>query len=144
MSRIDELEVLVRALGLPYTRREGNLIVSIEDRRYGTINVVVMYDEESDTVRIASPLDVEPYTEALQWFLSENFTSTTYKYALDYEGFIAVVYDMPSRCVRTARDLREAVFEVVEGARRVLERVEEARSGREGEATERDEKDYLE
>ena len=142
MARIEELEVLVRALGLPYTRREGSLIVSVEDAKHGTLNVVVMYDEESDTVRLASPLDVEPYREALQWFLSENFTSTTYKYALDYDGFVAVVYDLPSKCVRTAKDLREAILEVVEGAKRVLERVEEApQAERPGEG---EEKDYLE
>jgi hypothetical protein len=125
VSRIDELEVMVRALGLPYSKREGALLITMQVEGYGEVGVVVSYDEESDRVRIAVPLDVEPYHEALTWFLSENFTSTTYKYAIDYDGFVAVVYDVPSRCVRSARDLREAILEVVEGAKRVLERVEE-------------------
>ncbi len=132
MSKIDEIEVMVRALGIPYSRREGNLILTVEEPGYGRIGVVISYDEESDMVRIAVPLDVEPYQEALQWFLAENFTSTSYKYAIDYDGFIAVVYDLPSRCIRSARDIREAVLEVLEGAKRVLERTEEEKEGTSG------------
>ncbi|KSW11448.1 hypothetical protein CF15_00910 [Pyrodictium occultum] len=61
--------------------------------------------------------------------LEENFTSTTYKYALDYEGFITVVYDLPGDYVDNARKLREAILYVVEGARRVLERTREEPGG---------------
>ncbi len=125
MSQIDEVEVLVRALGLPFRRQEGSLILSYQDPKHGEIGVVISYEESSDTLRIVVPLDVEPYPEALRLLLEENFSSTTYKYALDYEGFIAVVYDLPRRCVKTARDLREAIVEAVAGARRILERSEE-------------------
>ena len=125
---LDELEVLVRALGLVYARSGDTILVEIEEegRRIG---IAITYDNISDTVRIAAPLDVEPLKEALEWFLEENFKSTTYKYSIDYEGFVAVVYDLPRRCVRTARDLREAILHVVEGAKRVLERTVEEEEG---------------
>ena len=126
---LDELEVLVRALGLVYARQRDAILVEVEEggRRIG---IAITYDEISDTVRVAAPLDVEPLPGALSWFLEESFKSTTYKYTIDYDGFVAVVYDLPRRCVRTARDLREAILHVVEGAKRVLERVvEEGKSG---------------
>ena len=128
---LDELEVLVRALGLVYARRGDAILVEIEEegRRIG---IAITYDSISDTVRIAAPLDVEPLKEALEWFLEENFKSTTYKYSIDYEGFVAVIYDLPRRCVRTARDLREAILHVVEGAKRVLERTVEEEEGSRG------------
>ncbi len=124
MSKLADLEVMVRALGLPYQKKDGNILLSVKDKKYGEIGVVVSYDENTNSVRITAPLDVEPYHEALSWFLSENFTNTTYKYAIDYDGFVAVVYDLPANCIKSARDLREAIVEVVEGAKKVLERTE--------------------
>lgn len=126
---LDELEVLVRALGLVYARQRDAILVEVEEGGE-RIGIAITYDEISDTVRVAAPLDVEPLPEALSWFLEESFKSTTYKYTIDYEGFVAVVYDLPRRCLRTARDLREAILHVVQGAKRVLERVE--RGGEEG------------
>ncbi len=125
---LDELEVLVRALGLVYVRQRDAILVEVEEegRRIG---IAITYDEVSDAVRIAAPLDVEPLPEALGWYLEENFRSTTYKYTIDYEGFVTVVYDLPRRCIRTARDLREALVQVVAGAKRVLERVVEEEGG---------------
>ncbi len=120
---LDELEVLVRALGLVYARQRDAILVEVEEGGE-RIGIAITYDEISDTVRVAAPLDVEPLPEALSWFLEESFKSTTYKYTIDYEGFVAVVYDLPRRCIRTARDLREAILHVVQGAKRVLERVE--------------------
>jgi len=120
---LDEIEVLVRALGLLYERRGDAILVEVEEegRRVG---IAITYDEVSDSIRVAAPLDVEPLPQALSWYLEENFSSTTYKYTIDTEGFVTVVYDLPRRCVRTARDLREAIMHVVTGALRVLERVE--------------------
>ena len=125
MSKLDELEMLIRAIGLNYRKHGDSILVEYVDRKYGNIGIVVQYDEASDTVRIAAPLDVEPYEEALRLLLEENFSSQTYKYAIDYEGFITIVYDLPRKCIRTARDLREAIIEVIEGAKKVLERSEE-------------------
>ena len=94
-----------------------------------------MYDRDTGVLRVAAPLDVEPTREGLRILLEENFTSATYKYALDYEGFITVVYDLPGEYVDNARKLREAILYVVDGARRVLERtrVEEETESREEE-----------
>ncbi|AEM39248.1 hypothetical protein Pyrfu_1390 [Pyrolobus fumarii 1A] len=128
---LDELEVLVRALGLVYARQRDAILVEIEEDGE-RIGIAITYDEVSDTVRVAAPLDVEPLPEALSWYLEENFKSTTYKYALDYDGFVTVVYDLPRRYIRTARDLREAIVSVVSGAKRVLERVERREETEEG------------
>jgi len=125
---IDELEVLVRALGLPYQKRENAILTSYKTETGEEIGIVISLEQETESVRVAAPLDVEPLPQALSWFLEENFTSTTYKYTIDTEGFITVVYDLPAKCIRTARDLREAIVEVIEGAKKVLERVEKEES----------------
>ncbi len=124
VSSLSELEVLVRAIGLSYRRRENNLLLEYDDKRFGRIGLVITLIPETRSVRIAAPLDVEPLDEALSWFLRTNFESYGYKYTIDYEGFITVVYDLPARCVNTVSELRDAVLEVIEGARRVLERTE--------------------
>ncbi len=120
---LDEIEVLVRALGFLYERRENAILLEVEEEGK-KVGIAITYDEVSGTVRVAAPLDVEPLPEALSWYLEENFTSTTYKYTIDTEGFVTVVYDLPRKCLRTARELREAITHVVTGALRVLERVE--------------------
>ena len=124
VTSFSELEVLVRALGLPYQKREQNLLLEYRDEKYGRIGLVVSYLHEANTIRFAAPLDVEPLEQALQWFLRSSFESYSYKYTVDYEGFITVVYDLPRKCVNTVADVREAILEVLEGARKVLERTE--------------------
>ncbi len=124
VSSLSELEVLVKALGLPYRRERDAILVEYEDKKYGRIGLVIMLVREADVVRVAAPLDVEPLDEALSWFLRSNFENYSYKYTIDYDGFITVVYDLPRTCVNTVSSLREAVLEVVEGAKRVLERTE--------------------
>lgn len=126
---MSDLEVYVRALGLSYSRVEGSLVLEYTAREGERIGVVVSYEGDTGVVRVAAPLDVEPTREGLRVLLEENFTSTTYKYALDYEGFITVVYDLPGDYVDNARKLREAILYVVEGARRVLERTREEPGG---------------
>jgi hypothetical protein len=135
VSDISDVEVYVRALGLPYSRAHGSIVVEHRDRRGEPIGIAIMYDRDTGVLRVAAPLDVEPTREGLRILLEENFTSTTYKYALDYEGFITVVYDLPGEYVDNARKLREAILYVVDGARRVLERtrVEEETESREEE-----------
>jgi hypothetical protein len=125
VSDLSELEAMIRALGLSYRRVEGALVAEYEDPRHGRLGIVFSLEQDTKTLRIAIPLDVEPYREALPEILRENFTSTTYKYALDYEGFLTVVYDVPSTCIDNALQLRELVLYALDGARRILERVEE-------------------
>ena len=124
VTGFSELEILVKALGLPYTRKENNLLLEYYDEKHGKIGLVVSYIAETNTIRIAAPLDVEPLEEALSWFLRTNFENYSYKYTIDYEGFITVVYDLPKKCVNSVADLKEAILEVVDGARKVLERTE--------------------
>lgn len=125
VSSLEGLEAFLRVLGLRYTRRGGSLLVEYEHPSLGRVGIVVELDQASSTVRLAAPTDVEPFQEALGWFLEENFSSQSYKYAMDLEGFIVVVYDLPASCVESARVLREALIEVVKGYERLMERVEE-------------------
>ncbi len=125
VSDLSELESMIRALGLTYRRMEGMLLAEYEDPKHGKLGVVFSVEQDTKTLRIAIPLDVEPYQEALGNILRENFTSTTYKYALDYDGFLTVVYDVPAECVDNALQLRELVLYALDGARRILSRVEE-------------------
>ncbi len=125
VSDLSELESMIRALGLAYRRMEGMLVAEYEDPRHGRLGIVFSVEQDTKTLRIAIPLDVEPYQEALGSILRENFTSTTYKYALDYDGFLTVVYDVPAECVDNALQLRELVLYALDGARRILSRVEE-------------------
>jgi hypothetical protein len=125
VNNLSDLESMIRALGLTYRRVEGSLVAEYEDKRFGRLGLVFSFDQDTKTVRIAIPLDVEPYEEALGQLLRENFTSTTYKYALDYDGFITVVYDVPADCIDNALQLRELVLYALDGARRILERTEE-------------------
>jgi len=125
VSDLSELEAMIRALGLTYRKVEGALVAEYEDAKHGRLGIVFSVERETETLRIAIPLDVEPYEEALREVLRENFTSTTYKYALDYDGFLTVVYDVPANCIDNALQLRELVLYALDGARRVLERVEE-------------------
>jgi len=125
VSDLSELEAMIRAMGLSYRRIEGSLVAEYEDPRHGRLGIVFSLEQDTKTLRIAIPLDVEPYKEALSEILRENFTSTTYKYALDYEGFLTVVYDVPANCIDNALQLRELVLYALDGARRILERVEE-------------------
>ena len=110
VSDLSELESMIRALGLAYRRMEGMLVAEYEDPRHGRLGIVFSVEQDTKTLRIAIPLDVEPYQEALGSILRENFTSTTYKYALDYDGFLTVVYDVPAECVDNALQLRELVL----------------------------------
>ena len=125
VSDLSELESMIRALGLTYRRMEGMLVAEYEDPKHGRLGIVFSIEQDTKTLRIAIPLDVEPYREALGSILRENFTSTTYKYALDYDGFLTVVYDVPAECVDNALQLRELVLYALDGARRILSRVEE-------------------
>ena len=125
VSSLEGLEAFLRVLGLNYVRKGSSLLVEYEHPRLGRIGVVAELDQASSTVRLAAPTNVEPFQEALSWFLEENFTSLGYKYALDLEGFIVVVYDLPATCIVNARALREALVEVVKGYERLMERVEE-------------------
>jgi len=86
---------------------------------------------EDGVVRVAVPTDVEPSVEGLRWLLAENFSAggLLYKYGVDYEGFVVVVVDVPAGCVGSARDLRVLIGAVVEGYRRLLERVREGPGG---------------
>ncbi len=122
VSTLSELANLLRLLRLEYRRMGESLVASYEDEKHGSIGLVFSLERDTNTLRVAVPLDVEPTEQGLRILLEENFTSTTYKYAIDYEGFIAVVYDVPAGCVNDVRSLREIVLHVVEGARRVLER----------------------
>ena len=122
VSSISDVEVYVRALGLPYRRVHGNIVVEYKDRRGETIGLAIIYDRDTGMLRVTAPLDVEPTREGLRILLEENFTSMTYKYALDYEGFITVVYDLPGEYVDNARRLKEAILYVIDGVRRILER----------------------
>ncbi len=125
VSSLEGLEAFLRVLGLNYARKGGSLLVEYEHPRLGRIGIVVELDQAASTVRLAAPTDVEPFQEALGWFLEENFSSPSYKYAMDLEGFIVVVYDLPAACIENARALREALVEVVKGYERLMERVEE-------------------
>ncbi|ABM80438.1 hypothetical protein [Hyperthermus butylicus] len=122
VSDLSELETMVRLLRLPYRRMGDSVVASFSDEKYGEIGLVYTLDRDTGSLRVAAPLDVEPTSEGLRVILEENFTSTTYKYALDYEGFITVVYDVQADCVRDVRKLREITLYVVEGAKRILER----------------------
>jgi hypothetical protein len=131
VSTLSEVEGMLRLLKLPYRRVGESLVASFEDKKYGSIGLVFTVEREAGTLRVVAPLDVEPTEQGLRVLLEENFTSPTYKYAIDYEGFITVVYDLPAECVRDVKQLREAILYVVDGARRVLER--SVRSGEGGE-----------
>ncbi|MET1102033.1 MAG: hypothetical protein ABWW69_06135, partial [Pyrodictiaceae archaeon] len=122
VSRLEDIEVFLRSLGLDYERRENALLVQYPDEKYGRLGVVIMIFEEAGILRVSVPLDVEPLEEALSWFLQMNFESPSFKYSIDYEGFITVVYDLPMDCISKARDLRDAILYVIDGARKVLER----------------------
>lgn len=124
VSGIEGLEAFLRVLGLGYVRRGDSLLVEVEDRRLGGVGVVVSFDPDTGFVRVAVPTDVEPTEGGLWWLLRENFSVTTYKYGLDYDGFIVVLVDVPGEAVGSARDLRRLVAEAVEGYRRLMERVE--------------------
>lgn len=123
VTSLDGLEAFIRVIGLPYVRRGDTLLAEYEDPRAGRIGIVVTLEQEG-YVRVAVPTDVEPTEEGLRWLLSENFLNAGYKYALDYDGFIVVLYEAPAGCVENAGRLREAIAAVVEGYRRLMERVE--------------------
>ncbi|MET1128782.1 MAG: hypothetical protein ABWW70_05650 [Thermoproteota archaeon] len=132
VSSLYELENMLKAAGVEYRRVGEGLLVEYDDAEYGKIGMSISVLEEEAVVRIAVPTDAEPTKSGLRTLMHENFVSARYKYALDYEGFIAVVVDVPSSCIRSARELKEAMASALEGARRLLERVEE----RESESTE--------
>ena len=98
-------------------------MVSYEDPRVGEVGLFVGL--EDGVVRVAVPTDVEPTVEGLRWLLAENFSGggLLYKYGVDYDGFVVVLVDVPAGCVGSARDLRGLIGAVVEGYRRLLERV---------------------
>ncbi len=121
VSGLEGLQALVRVIGLPHARRGDNIIVEYEVA--GERVSIVLGFEEPGYVRAVIPTDVEPTEEGLRWLLAENFSSTGYSYALDYDGFIAVVAVEPGRCVENARHLREMLAALVEGYRRLMERV---------------------
>jgi len=126
VSDLGGLEALVRALGLRVRRLEDSLLVEAEARGLGTVGIVVTYDVNTGFVRVAVPTDVEPTEEGLRWLLGENFRVTSYKYGIDYEGFIVVIVDVPGEAVENARILRRLITEVLEGARRLMEKVPES------------------
>lgn len=132
MSSLEGLEAFVRVLGLPYRRHGDSIVVEFEDPRLGSVGIVVFYEGDTGVVRIVVPTDVEPTPGGLRWLLEENFRTTTYKYGLDYEGFVAVIVDLPAEAVENARSLRRGLAEAVEGVRRLMERVEEAEEAGEG------------
>ncbi|NOZ88776.1 MAG: hypothetical protein GXO15_02500 [Crenarchaeota archaeon] len=128
VSTLEGLEALLRVIGLPYAKRGDSLIAEYEAAGE-KMGIVITLDQVSGVVRAVAPTDVEPTEEGLRWLLSENFSSTGYHYALDYEGFIAVVSEQPARCVENARHLREMLASLVEGYRKLMERVEKPEEG---------------
>jgi len=120
---VEDYESMLRAMGIRCRRLGDSLVFHVEDRELGEVGLALTVFPEAGVVRVAAPLDVEPTEEGLPWYLEENFSSPTYKYALDPEGFVTVVYDAPAEWLRTARELREAILYVVEGVRRLMRRV---------------------
>ena len=132
VSGVEGLEAFLRVIGLSYVRRENSLVAEYRHPRLGSVGIVVSFEQDTGTVRVAVPTDVEPTREGLLWLLQENFSSTSYKYAVDYEGFITIVYDVPSACVDNARRLRELITETIHGYERLMERVKPVHEGEEG------------
>lgn len=123
VSSREGLEAFLRVLGLPYRRLGGDYVVEVAGGRgLGRVGLVVSLQEDVGFVRVAVPTEVEPTEEGLRWLLSENFRAATYKYGLDYEGFVVVVVDAPAEAVGNARALRRLMAEAVEGYRRLVER----------------------
>lgn len=124
VDSIESLESLVRVIGLPYARKGDTLLLEYEHKELGRVGLVIQYDGPTGSIRVSIPTDIEPTSEGLDWLLRSNFSSLGYKYAIDYEGFIAVLQDYPRECIRDARSLKEALLNIVEGYRRLLEHVE--------------------
>jgi len=122
VSSREGLEAFIRVLGLPYRRLGGDYVVEVERQGLGRVGLVVSLQEDVGFVRVAVPTEVEPTEEGLRWLLSENFRAATYKYGLDYEGFVVVLVDAPAEAVGNARALRRLMAEAVEGYRRLMER----------------------
>jgi hypothetical protein len=123
VNSIEGLEAFIRVIGLAYTKRGDVLIVEYEHKEMGKIGLVIQYEGSTKTVRVSIPTDIEPTTEGTTWLLHENFSNSNYKYAIDYDGFIVVLQDYPSDCIGNARSLKEAILNVVEGYKRLMERV---------------------
>ncbi len=123
VNSIEGLEAFVRIMGLTYAKRGDVLIVEYEHQEIGKIGLVVQYDSSTKTVRVSIPTDIEPTTEGTTWLLHENFSNFNYKYAIDYDGFIVVLQDNPGVCIGNARNLKETILNVIEGYKRLIERV---------------------
>jgi len=124
VKSISDLEALIRALGSSYTKRENNILTRIAIAKGEEIGVVLTLDNKANVLRVAIPLDVEPFEKALNVLLHENFVSTTYKIGIDYEGYLVIINDLPSRCINTVKDLKEVLLNTIEGARSILKRSE--------------------
>ncbi len=121
VKNLSELEALIRTLGRSYTKYENSILtkVKIADEEIG---IVLTLNNETGTLRIAIPLDIEPLEKALAILLHENFISTMYKIGIDYEGYLVVLNDLPSRCINTVKDLKEVLLNTIEGAKSLLKR----------------------
>ncbi len=123
MPSLEDYEAMLRAMGLRCRRLGDSLVFQVRDRELGEVGLALTLYPEAGVLRVAAPLDVEPTEEGLPWYLEENFSSPTYKYALDPDGFVAVVYDVPSDWASSVRELRSVILYVVEGVRRLMRRV---------------------
>ncbi|RUM46804.1 MAG: hypothetical protein DSY37_04405 [Hyperthermus sp.] len=124
MSLIDYLEEHLRSIGLKVERRGDVLFVRYKRKGWGRIGIAILYDHESDMVRVAVPTDYEPTREGLAWLLQANFSHIGYKYGVDYDGYIMVAVDLPADCARERDMLRKALMDVIEGYVALRDRIE--------------------
>ncbi len=94
-----KIQSWLRKEGIP-TKLSGNMLLAEHVEEDLRIPIVVEGEIETGMLRVAVPTNLRVRgEEALEKILIDNFMRWGPKVCIDTEGFIAVVFDVPIRCV---------------------------------------------
>jgi len=93
-----ELESFLHSKQIKTHREQNTLILSISSNSEET-PIVIEMDEITNTTRISIPTEIEVDLEQQSKLLEKNFYLWGTKFALDPEGFLTIITEIPTEIV---------------------------------------------